>query len=246
MAGYTKLFERILDSTIWREEDPTRILWIAMLALADQDGIVSCTIPGLADRARITLDQCERALQQFQQPDKYSWSQEKEGRRIEPVNGGWRLINHAKFRALMSAEELREKTRIRVAKWRERQKDVTVTKSNAGNDKQKQKHSKHMGSNKSSIVNTDSKGGDFVEVIKINPPSPLFTQSDFDERDLRKLCSAETTLANQLKASIGTETITDQEFFTTVCEMAGISVERGLKLKEMQRRWPKGNGGGNA
>lgn len=137
MSGYTKLFTRILDSTIWREDDPTRLLWITMLALADRDGNVFCTIPGLADRARITLKQCEYALERFQQPDKYSWSQENQGRRIAVIEGGWYLINHSKFRALMSEEDQREKTRRRVAKWREKNKSVTVTKCNAGNDKQK-------------------------------------------------------------------------------------------------------------
>lgn len=134
MAGYTKLFQRILDSTIWREDDDTRILWITMLALADQDGVVQCTIPGLADRARITLQQCLSGLLKFQEPDEYSWSKTAEGRRITEVEGGWYLINHAKYRALMSAEEQREKTRLRVAKWRENHKTVTVTKCNAGND----------------------------------------------------------------------------------------------------------------
>jgi hypothetical protein len=141
MAGYTKLFSRILDSTIWHEDDETRILWITMLAMADQDGDVLCTVPGLSARARISLAACERALARFQQPDKYSWSQEHEGRRIHVTDGGWHLINHAKFRDLMCAEEQREKTRVRVAKWRERKTlrhhIVTVTKSNAGNEKQK-------------------------------------------------------------------------------------------------------------
>ena len=122
MPGYAKLFARILDSTIWREEDTTRILWIAMLALADKAGVVQCTIPGLADRARITLEQCEAGLQRFQMPDKYSWSKAEEGRRIKPVEGGWFLVNHAKYRALMSQDEQREKTRIRVQKWRDRNK----------------------------------------------------------------------------------------------------------------------------
>lgn len=140
MSGYAKLFSRILDSTIWREDDTTRILWIAMLALADRDGVVQCTIPGLADRARITLEQCEHALERFQLPDKYSWSKEEEGRRIKTVEGGWFLINHAKYRALMSKDEQREKTRIRVAGWRKSNgkqnslHSVTGVTSNESND----------------------------------------------------------------------------------------------------------------
>jgi hypothetical protein len=136
MPGYTKLFSRILDSTIWREDDKTRILWITMLAMADQDGIVHCTVPGLADRARISLDECESALVRFQKPDKYSWSRDDEGRRIKVVDGGWFLINHAKYRAFMSYEEQKEKTRIRVQKWRERQslRTVTTVTGNESND----------------------------------------------------------------------------------------------------------------
>jgi hypothetical protein len=135
MAGFTKVFSRILDSTIWREDDKTRILWITMLALADRDGNVFMTIPGLADRARITLAECEKGLHRFQQPDEYSWSKEAQGRRITTIDGGWFLINHAKYRALMSTEDRREKVRKNVAAWRERQKlqSVTVTKSNQSN-----------------------------------------------------------------------------------------------------------------
>lgn len=95
--------------------------------MADQDGIVCCTIPGLADLAKIPLEDCERALERFQKPDKYSWSQDEEGRRIRIVEGGWFLINHAKYRALMSKEDQREKTRLRVQRFRDK-----VTKSNAG------------------------------------------------------------------------------------------------------------------
>ena len=109
-----------------------------MLALADRDGIVHCTIPGLADRARISLEQCEYALARFQQPDRYSWSKEAEGRRIKVVDEGWYIINHAKFRELMSIEETREKTRLRVQRYRERNRkplqNVTSVTSNASND----------------------------------------------------------------------------------------------------------------
>jgi hypothetical protein len=138
MPGYTKLFNRILHSTIWREDDKTRLLWITMLAMANKDGVVECTIPGLADMARISLEDCEAALDRFQKPDKYSWSKEAEGRRITVVEGGWQLINHAKYRDLLSKEDQREKTRLRVEKWRERRavtsRNAPVTIGDDGND----------------------------------------------------------------------------------------------------------------
>jgi len=123
MAGYTKLFNSILASTIWRSDDKTRIVWITLLAMADKDGIAEGSVPGLADLARVSIEDCESALAELMAPDKYSRTTEFEGRRIEPVDGGWLLLNHAKYRAKMSEDDIREKNRQRQAKWRERHKN---------------------------------------------------------------------------------------------------------------------------
>jgi len=138
MAGYTKLFARILDSTVWREPDPIRILWITMLALADRDGVVHCTVPGLADRARISIEQCRAGISRFTDTDPDSLTTSDEGRRIRRVEDGWELINYQKYRSMMSEEEQREKSKIRMANWRKRKKleesSVTVTPCNASYD----------------------------------------------------------------------------------------------------------------
>lgn len=123
MAGYTKLFNSILASTIWRAPDKTRIVWITMLAMADKDGIVEGSIPGLADFARVDLKDCEAALLELSTPDEYSRSSEHDGRRIEAIDGvGWRLLNHGKYREKMSEDERREYNRAKQAEWRERKK----------------------------------------------------------------------------------------------------------------------------
>lgn len=122
MAGYTKLFNSILASTIWRSDDKTRIVWITLLAMSDKDGICEGSVPGLADLARVSIEDCESALAELMAPDKYSRTTEFEGRRIEPVDGGWLLLNHSKYRAKMSEDDLREKNRQRQAKWREKHK----------------------------------------------------------------------------------------------------------------------------
>lgn len=103
-----------------------------MLAMANKGGVVEATIPGLADMARISIEDCEAALFRFQQPDKYSWSKEREGRRLEEVEGGWFIINHDKYRNLLSKEDQAEKTRLRVARFRA--KSVTAVTSNECND----------------------------------------------------------------------------------------------------------------
>lgn len=108
MAGYTKLFHSILASTIWREDDKTRIVWITLLAMSDKHGHCEGSIPGLADFARVSLKDCEAALERLMSPDTYSRSKEHDGRRIAAVEGGWQLINHGKYRALLSADERRQ------------------------------------------------------------------------------------------------------------------------------------------
>lgn len=105
---YTKLFSSITASTIVSEPLATRWLWVTMLAMADGQGCVWGSIPGLARIANITLTECETALECFLAPDLYSRTKDHDGRRVELVDGGWRLLNHAKYRAIRSAEERRE------------------------------------------------------------------------------------------------------------------------------------------
>jgi hypothetical protein len=122
---FTKLFNSILDSTIWQEPLETKIVWITMLAMVDRSGEVHASVPGLAKRAGVTIEQCEFALQCLRSPDQYSRTQDHEGRRIKDIDGGWELLNHGKYRALLSAEERREYNRRKQAEYRmQRQKNV--------------------------------------------------------------------------------------------------------------------------
>lgn len=118
MSGYTKLFADIVTSTIWQEPNDCRVLWITMLALKDRDNICRATLPFLATACKITNEEAERYLEQFQQPDKWSRSQEHEGRRIAPADGGWLILNGEKYQDKLSAADRREQVRIAVAKHR--------------------------------------------------------------------------------------------------------------------------------
>ncbi len=121
-AGYTKLFNSILHSTIWSESLETKIVWITMLAMCDKDGAVYAAIPGLARTAGVTVEQTDAAIARFQQPDKYSRTPDFEGRRIEPIKGGWRLLNHAAYRELMNEDDRREYNRLAKQKERDRKR----------------------------------------------------------------------------------------------------------------------------
>lgn len=132
VSGYTKLFASILESTVWEASLPTKVVWITLLAMADRDGIVEASLPGLARRAGVSRKDCEDALALFLAPDTDSRTKEYEGRRIEPIDGGWRLLNHGKYRERSSMDDVRRKAAERVKRHRER-KALHVTAVTPGN-----------------------------------------------------------------------------------------------------------------
>jgi hypothetical protein len=130
MPNYTKLFNSIVTSTIWTEDDQTRIVWITMLAISDQNGEVQASIPGLARVAGISIEATETALNKFMSPDSYSRTPDDEGRRIEKIEGGWALLNHAKYRAMASKEDAKLCNAKRQARKREKDaRNASVTPS---------------------------------------------------------------------------------------------------------------------
>lgn len=187
-----------------------------MLALANKEGVVQCTIPGLADRARISLEECEKALERFKQPDKYSWSRECEGRRIQDVDGGWFLINHAKFREMLSVDEQREKTRIRVERWRKKHSQALPTVTPV---------TKHESND---IASTTTK--------TLNPPNPPFSKPEKGGNGLRKLTPREfkkiSAEAQKIQAASVGRDIPPEEVLATACARAGVEFERAKHLLE--------------
>jgi len=125
MSGYSKLFSEIVTSSIWSEDDKTRIVWITLLALKDKDGYVPASVPGLANAARVSVEACAEAIAKLEAPDKYSRSKENNGRRIEPVDGGWTVLNHQKYRDYLSKDSENIAARERMRRMRERNKGVT-------------------------------------------------------------------------------------------------------------------------
>lgn len=136
MSNFVKLYGSILDSTVWQESLPTKVVWITMLAMADAEGFVAASVPGLTKRAGVTRAQCESAIRVLSEPDPDSKTTDHEGRRIEAVDGGWVILNHRKYRDLRTDTQIATAERVR--KHRERQKEsVTVTDVTDGNDEQR-------------------------------------------------------------------------------------------------------------
>ncbi len=136
MAGFVKLYQTILDSSIWQAEDHVRLVWLTMLAMADQFGVVTASVGGLAHRARVSRDATLAALDVLSSPDSDSKDPSNDGRRIATLEdgGGWVVLNHQKYRELRTPKQVADAKRV--ADWREKQKQkpVTCNKRTSGND----------------------------------------------------------------------------------------------------------------
>ncbi len=166
---FTKLFGSIVRSTIWCESNETRIVWMTLLALADSGGNIFSSTPGLAHTARVSLDLTEAAIEKLKSPDKYSRTKDHEGRRIEDIDGGWHLLNHAKYRSLMSYEERKEYNRVKQQEHRERMsknvKEVIDKSTSVMDSQQKSAMSAHSDSD------SDSDSDKQLSDLSTNPHS---------------------------------------------------------------------------
>jgi len=111
-----------------------------MLAMSDRNGDVFASVPGLAKRAGVTLAECESAITSFLSPDLYSRTKDYEGRRIAEIDGGWTLLNHAKYRALLSAEERKEYNRRKQQERRDKLRNHELSKNVNDNQLQSAKY----------------------------------------------------------------------------------------------------------
>lgn len=121
---YVKLFGSILDSSIWSEDNATRLVWITMLAMADSSGLVEASVTGVAHRARVSQGECEEALAVLLATDPDSKSQEFDGRRIEKVEGGWVLLNYEKYREIRSKKQVMDAVRQQRKRERDKSQDA--------------------------------------------------------------------------------------------------------------------------
>ena len=124
---WVKLHGSILDSSIWAEDHATLRVWITMLVMADREGVVTAALTALRRRAGVTADECLRALNTFLSPDPKSQSPERDGRRVVPVKGGWRLVNYSKYREMRTAEQVQTAARMKRMREAHKKSGKSVT-----------------------------------------------------------------------------------------------------------------------
>ena len=122
--GFALLWSKILDSSLWvKESKETRLVWVTILAMRDSEGLVQSSVIGLADRAKVGVEECRQALEVLMAPDIDDTSGVEEGRRLRAVPGGWQIVNHDLYR--FSTEAKREFWREQKRKQRQQAKQST-------------------------------------------------------------------------------------------------------------------------
>lgn len=96
--GFTKLDERILQSSIMAEKAEVFKVWIALLASCGPDGIAHISSVFLASACHLPQRTVDNAIEILSAPDSRSRSTAEDGRRIRRVDGGYLVINYDKYR----------------------------------------------------------------------------------------------------------------------------------------------------
>lgn len=127
---YVPLFDSILNSTLWEENLDVRMLYFTMLLMMDPDFVVRDQFSKIAKAANLRPDRkagyeaAMVALGVLKAPDwRAAEEQHDEGIRIREVEGGFFVVNGAKYQELMyelnSARRRAKSQRIRRAREKE-------------------------------------------------------------------------------------------------------------------------------
>lgn len=124
---YTPVFREFTTSSMWAETPATRCVWLYLLLHADPEGFVPGTVPGLAVAANVDLADTRFAIEKFMAPDPDSNSQTHEGRRLEKVPHGWRILNFEYWRELARSEAEKARKRRWINAKRRAENDIGVS-----------------------------------------------------------------------------------------------------------------------
>lgn len=114
---YGKLFASMYDGTLYGKWQAL-VTFQQMVILSTPDGIVDMTSQNISGRTSIPLEIIEAGIADLEAPDPHSRTPDHEGRRIirldEHRPWGWQIVNHKKYKELISIEQKREADRERI------------------------------------------------------------------------------------------------------------------------------------
>jgi hypothetical protein len=112
---YIPLFKSVVRSSLWSLDAETIKVFLTVCAEADSEGYCSASIDGIRRIADVSIDSCRSALDTLCSADEYSKDLERgaDGRRLEKVQGGWRVVNLTWYQEAAR----KEAERARKARW---------------------------------------------------------------------------------------------------------------------------------
>ena len=126
---YGKVFAQMYEGTLaghWQ----AIVTMQQLIVLATKDGVIDMTAESISRRTSIPPEIITAGLEHLAKPDPFSRTPGEDGRRIVLLDDhrpwGWKLVNHAKYRALRNLEEKREADRDRMREKRNKTNDVAT------------------------------------------------------------------------------------------------------------------------
>lgn len=125
MSGYTPVFRTIFEGSLCGQW-PYTAGWLIFLSLADKHGHVDMTPQFISAITGMPLEDLQRCIDRFVQPDPASRTPDEDGRRLVALDPsrpwGWRIVNHAKYRE-KARKSVYDERRTATGEDAERKKD---------------------------------------------------------------------------------------------------------------------------
>lgn len=133
--NFAMVWTKLLDSPLWINQPcSTRVVWITMLLMKDNEGMVHCSLAGLANRAVVTPKEAKEAILFLERPDPDSTCPDEQGRRIVPFQGGWKIVNHDLYRFAKESARLYWSVQKQEARDRKKKKEPGVSATYRGRE----------------------------------------------------------------------------------------------------------------
>lgn len=139
---YGKIFEEIYHSTLMNFGGDTAYVFISMVVLSDEDGVIKHTCESLSRMICKEVDSVRQAIANLENPDPQSNLKAHEGRRIVPLSWlledqtrGWLVVNKVHYRDIRDKDERREYMRDYMRKYRNKNNGVNSGKPEVNNGK---------------------------------------------------------------------------------------------------------------
>ena len=133
---YAKVFTSMWDGSLHGHLEASAVL-MALVTLCNADGVIDMTPEAISGRTGWPIDFIRKGIGELEAPDFRSRTPDDEGRRIVRLDShrewGWIIVNYRKYRQMSDPDVIRNQTRERVRKYREKTNGVSrdVTHGNA-------------------------------------------------------------------------------------------------------------------